>query len=251
MFCSNCGKELIEGSKYCNYCGNQVDKHTEHDSESKRKIVFDGKIHKCPNCGSCLDAFEHKCKDCGYELRGSSITNVVQAFAEKLERTNSIAKKNELISNFYIPNTKEDICEFFIIASSNLITDDRCKEAWKSKLEQTYHKAKLSFGSTPEFDYIDNLYKNATKLHKNKSLSLLLKRGWKFILGFALATLGLLLMIFGNFKGSESGDPNSSYHMLSFMGLIPLMFGIGLFIWGAEKKQASKHTTEESIDEEE
>lgn len=26
MYCKNCGKELIDGSKFCPYCGNEVDK---------------------------------------------------------------------------------------------------------------------------------------------------------------------------------------------------------------------------------
>ena len=113
MYCSNCGKELIVGSKFCNDCGTKVDNIEQSNTDSKRKIIFDGKIHKCPNCGSKLNSFEHKCKDCGYELRGSNLNNVVMEFANKLEKVDSISKKNELISNFYIPNTKEDIYEFY------------------------------------------------------------------------------------------------------------------------------------------
>lgn len=209
MFCSNCGKQLPEGSKYCNDCGSQVSSSNQVVSDSKRKIIFDGKIHKCPNCGALLDAFEHKCKDCGYELRGSNVANVVKEFADKLERTNSFAKKNELISNFYIPNTKEDIYEFFILAISNLTTDVKCDEAWKSKLEQTYHKARLSFGSMLEFEYIEKLYTKTMRNYRNKSINRNFKSGWKYFLGAILFIIGIALIIFGFFKGSESGDEDS------------------------------------------
>lgn len=251
MFCSNCGKQLADGSKFCNSCGSQVEISEQSASDSKRKIIFDGKIHKCPNCGSRLDSFEHKCKDCGYELRGSNVTNVVKELAEKLERTNSVAKKNDLISNFYIPNTKEDIYEFFILAISNLTTDSRCEEAWKSKLEQTYHKAKLSFGNTSEFEYVDKLYGKTMRSYKNKSLNRNLQQGWKYFLGAILFVIGIAMLIFGFFKGSESGDEDSPFYMVSMMGFFALFAGVGIFHWGSQKKNSSGSDNDEDEDEEE
>lgn len=245
MYCSNCGKELIDGSKFCNDCGTKVDNIEQSNTDSKRKIIFDGKIHKCPNCGSKLNSFEHKCKDCGYELRGSNLNNVVMEFANKLEKVDSISKKNELISNFYIPNTKEDIYEFFILAISNLKTDSSCEEAWKSKLEQTYHKAKLSFGNTSEFDYIDKLYSKTMKQYKNNVLNKSLKSVWKYVLGFTLASLGLFLTVWGFFKGSESGDEDSPYYMLGVIALIIFMIGVGIFHWGSQKNNPSDPTDDE------
>lgn len=250
-YCANCGEKLQDGSKFCSSCGSQVVDNSKYNSDSKRKILFDGKIHKCPNCGSNLNAFEHKCKDCGYELRGSNVTNVVKEFADKLERTSSVEKKNELISNFYIPNTKEDIYEFFILAISNLTTDVKCGEAWKSKLEQTYHKAKLSFGNTPEFIYIDKLYSKTMRQYKNKSFNRFMKNGWKYILGALLAALGLILMIYGGFKGSESGDSDSPFYMLSMLAFFPLIAGVSIFHWGSQKEGSSKSKNEEDEDDEE
>jgi hypothetical protein len=251
MFCSNCGKQLVEGSKFCNGCGSQVASNDQAVSDSKRKIIFDGKIHKCPNCGSRLDAFEHKCKDCGYELRDSNIANVVKEFADKIEKTKSVSKKNELISNFYIPNTKEDIYEFFILAISNLTTDSECEEAWKSKLEQTYHKAKLSFGNASEFEYIEKLYNKTMKQYKNKSFNRLLKSGWKYTIGFVIATLGFGLTIWGGFKGYETGDDDSPYYMLSVFAMFIIVAGVGIFFWGTQKKSSSKSKVEEGTEEEE
>ena len=248
-FCSNCGKQVPNGSKFCYNCGSSIV--TDYQSTSKRTTVFEGEIHKCPSCGAVLKAFEHKCKECGHEIRSINNHSVVQEFAEKLEKTKSIAKKNELISNFYIPNTKEDIYEFFILAISNLTTDTNCEESWKAKLEQTYHKAKLSFGNTSEFEYIEKLYLKTMSQYNSRSFNRFLKKSWKFLLGFALALIGLILIVYGNFKGSETGDGNSPYYMLGVMGFFPFMFGIYMFIWGATSNKKNSNTQHVEIEEDE
>lgn len=240
MYCSKCGENLNPNAKFCSSCGNQVGASNPTESASKRKILFDGKIHKCPSCGSTLNSFEHKCGVCGYELRGSDNANAIKDFALKLEKTKSFDKKNELISNFYIPNTKEDIYEFFILAISSITTDDRCEQAWKAKLEQTYHKAKLSFGNSSEFEYVDKLYSKTMKQYKNKSFHRFMQKRWKYILGGLLIILGVSFMIFGFFRGSASGDEDSPFYMLSLVGMMIAMGGIGSSAWGADNKKQSK-----------
>ena len=54
-FCVNCGQQLGEGAKFCTNCGQTVTTHKTESSE--RKTVYDGEIHKCPNCGEIIDAF--------------------------------------------------------------------------------------------------------------------------------------------------------------------------------------------------
>lgn len=111
-FCINCGQELAEGAKFCASCGNAVGA-SQNGAKEQRKTVYDGELHKCPNCGEQLGSFVTSCPACGYELRGTKVTSVVNELAQKLERTESVEQKIDLIRNFYIPNTKEDICEFF------------------------------------------------------------------------------------------------------------------------------------------
>lgn len=72
----------------------------------------------------------------------------------KLEQVKSPEQKDDLIRNFYIPNTKEDICEFFILAVSNIKAEDDCADAWLAKLEQAYQKARLAFGNDSSFSEI-------------------------------------------------------------------------------------------------
>lgn len=254
MFCNNCGNQISHGSKFCSGCGKRVVINNQQSSELKRNKLFDGKIYKCPNCGAHLNAFEHKCKDCGYELRGSNVDNVVKDFADKIGSTKSVEKKNDLISNFYIPNTKEDIYEFFILAVSNLTTDSKCEEAWKAKVDQTYHKAKISFGNTFEFEYIDKLYKKTMNQYRSKTFNRFINNSWRYLIGSIVTVVALVLMIWGGFKGSESGDGDSPYYMLSAISMIIFMLGISIFHWATQKKDKSKSkvkNTENEEDEEE
>ena len=101
MFCSNCGNKLIDNAKFCNACGTKI----VDSSAEGRKTAYDGEIHKCPNCGDTIDAYETVCEACGYEIRGRKAVSVVHELALKLENTDSVKKKEELIRNFYIPNT--------------------------------------------------------------------------------------------------------------------------------------------------
>lgn len=57
-FCVNCGQELVEGAKFCANCGKAVD---GNSSNSQRKTVYDGELHKCPNCGETINAFVTIC----------------------------------------------------------------------------------------------------------------------------------------------------------------------------------------------
>ena len=135
-FCTECGHQLAEGAKFCFECGAKVNAPSSTRVE-QRKTVYDGEIHKCPKCGETLNSFVTNCPTCGYELRSVKTNSPVAALAKKVEMASSLDDKIELITNFYIPNTKEDIYDFFILAVSNLEdksydTDD----AWRAKLEQ-------------------------------------------------------------------------------------------------------------------
>lgn len=163
-FCSNCGKELTPGAKFCADCGTPVAPTTS--SEPKRTTVFEGDIHKCPHCGETLKAFETVCPTCGTELRGAKSSSAISALAEKLERAESDKQRIIIIKNFPIPNTKEDIFEFMVLASTNFdssyyvthLHEDDISDAWLIKIEQCYSKARLAFGGDSDFERIDNIY---------------------------------------------------------------------------------------------
>lgn len=186
-FCTNCGKQLDEGAKFCSTCGAAVPQTTRKEN-SERKTVYDGELHKCPNCGEQINSFVAVCPACGYEFRGAKTASCVKELVAKLELVSDPEQRDDLIRNFYIPNTKEDICEFFILAVSNIKARDDCEDAWRAKLEQAYQKARLSFGNDSSFSEISKLYESVTK---REPLNQFMKKRYAFpiaslILGIAL-----------------------------------------------------------------
>lgn len=199
-FCSKCGQKIDEDARFCTACGAPV----LARNNTQRQQVFEGNIHKCPNCGEVVKAFSVRCPTCGHEFRGAQSSSSVEAFSRQIlaieatrkpvSKLSSIAsafgmstsngvddKKENLIRNFAIPNTKEDIFEFIILAASNIDTslfniynnsnmpagerNDKLKvtKAWIAKFEQAYEKASLSFSTDPDFSRIENIYRTKSK----------------------------------------------------------------------------------------
>lgn len=163
-FCVNCGQELVEGAKFCANCGKSVE---GNSSNSQRKTTYDGEIHKCPNCGEVLGAFISVCPSCGYELRGVKASNSVREFAARLADMQNDAQKIVVIQSFPIPNNKEDILEFMILASTCFDSKENLtgsgvkkdiSDAWLAKVEQSYQKAKLLFFNDADFSKIQKVY---------------------------------------------------------------------------------------------
>lgn len=225
-FCSNCGHQLAEGVNFCFECGTKVNIQ-EPSQDEGRKVAYDGEIHKCPNCGDILDAYESVCKACGYEQRGSRATNSVHELAIKLQKIEEARLTNQnhsrfgfgqsseidqqkinLIRSFVIPNTKEDILEFAVLAASNVdasayddsygilsaLQNGRRKavsDAWLAKLKQAYQKAKLVFVGDPRIAEIESLYENT-----HKAIKRIKGRVWK-ILGIILGALFAFFLLVG------------------------------------------------------
>ena len=113
-------------------------------------------------------------------------------------------KKISLIRSYVIPNTKEDMFEFLILASSNInlqryndfdsITESEkaVSDAWQAKFEQAYEKAKLSFGNTPEFKKIQVIYEK-----KNGEITKSKKKRTYSVIGFAALFICIGVFSFG------------------------------------------------------
>lgn len=235
-FCFNCGTQLKDDAKFCYQCGAPVkyDAKKINDERTQEKA---GKLIKCPNCGELFDSFVFECPACGYELRNPYITSQAHELSLKLEQIDSQEQRVELIRNFYIPNTKEDICEFMILASSNISSNSEETEAWIAKMEQAYQKAKLTFGNSANFTYIESLYFET--MDKSKSKKLVIKIGKSYFLkAFICFLLGIVLIIIGSSIMAITGDDDHPLGILSLIGLYPI-FGAGFFIFKAlsEKKK--------------
>ncbi len=167
-FCINCGQKLAEGAKFCSQCGKDVN----DNKNSERKSFYDGEIHKCPNCGDIIDAYEGVCEACGYEIRERKVSDSVSEFSSKLELMQSEEQRINFIRSYPIPNTKEAIWEFMILASTNVVGENNKNifNAWIAKFEQSYQKAHLLFCHEKDSEKIKELYEQTMKqLNKEKA----------------------------------------------------------------------------------
>lgn len=244
-FCVNCGQQFPDGAKFCPECGAPATG-AQSQSQGQRVQSFAGEIRKCPNCGEVLSAFEIKCHSCGYELqnvKGSkAVTELAEAIA-KLEATRPPQTKKRfgapsnmsvsptdrsianIIQSFAIPNTREDILEFMILASTNIDTDaldskdssysasqKLVTNAWIAKFEQSYQKAKIAFGNSPEFNDIQVIYdKRQKEIRKGRTKTL--RQVLPIVLVYVVLMLFLLLMINRptSTKGSSAQETSTSY----------------------------------------
>lgn len=244
IFCTKCGAKNNFEAKFCQSCGlpmqvinnpqsvekmpdipQKIKKKSDMTQNSKttfsdRKQEFVGKILKCPACGEILKSFVTCCPVCGYELREIESTMSIKEFAAKLEQIERDRKEDmedeeqlcktdlqkiNLIRSFSVPNTKEDLIEFFILAASNVnenygtlsASQEALSHAWEAKYEQVYQKAIICLGDTPEIKEIKKLYsekkKNLNK--KNKSISRFQKTEKYFLYGFLIAYVIVCLII--------------------------------------------------------
>ena len=219
------------------------------ENPSERKTVYEGKIYKCPHCGEVMKSFSANCPSCGHEIRGSKASMSVQELAYKLEKIEAqemqpfepkksvmkmvfdrdfnnedeleeaqdrfdeqkASKKANLIINFSVPNTREDILEFMLLASSNINVkkglDDEVTKAWLSKLEQVYEKARLLMGNKSDFAQIKYIYdkkKAEIKNRKFKGLAIASYIVGGYVMLFSVLALGdcaygtfILLLLIG------------------------------------------------------
>lgn len=230
-FCTNCGTALVEGAKFCGNCGAAVN----FDTNKTRKTVFEGEIHKCPRCGEELPSFAATCPLCGYEIRGAQAPNSVREFALLLSQTENETKKVNLIRNFPIPNAKEDILEFMILATTNFSAEDHIlgctirkdtADAWFAKIEQGYKKAKILFENDSDFAKVEKSYNQISS--RIATVKQNMKK--RVLSQVAISTIGLwggLALLILAFLGEVAFDANTSlFHLLG--GAI--MVGNALFI---------------------
>ncbi len=85
-FCSNCGKELAAGAKFCFECGTPVGK----TDETVRRTVYSGEIHKCPSCGEVLQSMTAICPACGHELNSAKLASALKEFIDEINECDKI-----------------------------------------------------------------------------------------------------------------------------------------------------------------
>jgi hypothetical protein len=159
-FCAKCGEKLMENARFCSICGAPVSPEQCHSADkNESNTEFVGKLHKCKNCGEILDSFSPNCPTCGCEIRDIDSSDAVREFLSSLKHASNDKEKIDIVRNFPIPNTKEDVWEFMIIVSSNVgsNTNRALSKAWETKIEQAYQKAQLILKDEAEFSRAQKL----------------------------------------------------------------------------------------------
>lgn len=177
--CFKCGRLLEDNAKFCGYCGTPCLDKQEIISEKE----FNG---ACPKCGAKIDSSQTICPFCGYEFKSNGSHISSKQFSNLLNVAATFEDKISLIKTYAIPNTKEEILEFAILASLNIeepkyqlsndeeVINDKYNDeqklnnAWISKLEQVYLKARLVIKDTREFKEVECLYNEKVKAIREK-----------------------------------------------------------------------------------
>ncbi len=240
--CKKCGKLIFRANNYCPKCGDPLE-------DSIKKLEDEEYAYTCIHCGAKYKAFTCLCSHCGQEQIGIVRSKAIKEFTEKLQELDALkAKKGfgalinrskiknideqkvELIKTYIIPNSKEDVLEFMVLASSNidvsllmanneselgLKKNDFIKQkayvnAWYTKREQVYSKAKISFGNDEDFIVIQRIYdekEDQIKLirdHREKE-----RRHNNFVL-HAIVVIALIAVIVGVIGETLYGDKSQT-----------------------------------------
>lgn len=234
-FCSSCGAKIDKDARFCKSCGRDLYEGDifSQEKKSEKRAKFGGTVHNCPCCGDILNSFVTNCPSCGYEVREAKPTSSVKELVTKLESIESrqmpimeekkslmkmvfgkdlkdedemqeaarrfenqkLQEKVNVIINYPVPNTKEDIWEFMILATSNINAklgiDDDLSKAWIQKMEQVYQRAELTIKNSSDLNPIKNLYNNKkNEIEKKKKKGVLMVVGG---ISAYFALMGLLI----------------------------------------------------------
>lgn len=201
-FCVNCGSEIKTEDRFCNSCGAEV-----QENEKDVSVV---RAMSCPQCGAMIRPFTGRCEFCGTVIWNLDASKAIKEFAQKLSEADSEQQQLNLIKAFPIPNTKEDIMEFMILASSNIgyheeMYLEKYEDAWMAKFMQGYQKAKIIFGNDSDFSQIQKMYVNTLERRKNaedekkvKAFQNLLIKNLGVGCGMAALFIAFIMDIFGS-----------------------------------------------------
>lgn len=173
-FCSECGykNEISENNIISDEEQHLKENAKETNTkETERKTVYQGAIHKCPSCGEQLNSFSVSCPYCGYEFRELKNSKIIEQFSQKINACSNDSQIINIIRTCPIPNSKEDLFEFLIIAKSNILLCDKNGDgilsydemellnAWLVKIEQCHEKSQLTLNGTSDLQLFENKYR--------------------------------------------------------------------------------------------
>lgn len=240
--CPNCKTEVSGKSRFCHECGRRIS--TQEPVDNARTEEYAGVLIKCPHCGDPVEPFESVCDACGYVFQDMQCSKSMRQFSASLSRLTSsngfignpdLFKERlvALIRGFTIPNNKQDIMEFFILAQANI--DPRnlawsqssssvkreIAEAWLAKLNQAYSKAMLSLADEEDRAYIESAYANVNEEIENaiansrrSAIMGALKSGIGTIAALILLIIAYLVIVSAQGSYFSSTPPSQAFFLV-------------------------------------
>ena len=182
-----------------------------------------GDVRKCPACGAIVPSMAAKCPECGYEFTNVEANSSTRLLMQKIdeiqaqyaELTANVDNKDEsairtrgyqvkrqlndrtaqLIQNFPIPNTREDLIEFLTLCIGNSKADsvmldgnDPVTPAWRKKLQQVIAKVKVALPNDQQAQKLIDEYEGKRENSK--------KKGKKIAIGIVVLFVIALLIAF-------------------------------------------------------
>lgn len=131
----------------------------------------------CPRCGASVQSMQLTCPECGFEFNNKEANASARELMKLLNSAKDNEKKIEIISNYPIPNTRENLAEFVALCIGNCqisFTDlfgeflgvdkaDICI-AWRKLSQQVVTKANLMLKDDPSImEQVKKLEKISSK----------------------------------------------------------------------------------------
>ena len=188
MFCPSCGKKLSDKARFCDGCGIRLEDYSP-DAMPGESI----KTSQCPYCGTAIGFDDVRCPGCRMELQ-KGISNSINKFFDDVNKVDDETKKIELIKTFPIPNTREDIIEFMLLAASNFDVKYyvghkdvvNVSGAWLVKIDQCYKKGLIIFDDQRDIAKIEKIYNDVhNQLNRTEKLKTRL-----FVSGIVIGVIG-------------------------------------------------------------
>lgn len=181
----------------------------------------------CNNCGKELDSFTVVCPACGCEIHNKKATDSVKEFYSDLLSARTANEKAYLIRSYPIPNAREDVFEFMILACSNIGVEENqdIYEAWLVKIQQAYQKAKLLFGQDSDFTKIQQIYDNCIEGIDAQNRQKMNKYIFETVIRNGISCVGIFILIAAVIMDRTGGNASL---MELVGGIVLIAFATGL-----------------------
>jgi len=126
-----------------------------------------GRVRKCPQCGASVPSSKVVCPECGWEFDDTrDQESAVARLSKELQKADGILAfktKEQVISTFPIPKTKNDLLELTIFFQSRLqvgsMTEPALLKEYKIKYEECIMKAIQFYSDDKDFAELIAKYK--------------------------------------------------------------------------------------------